>query len=337
MRSIGALLASAALAVLPVCALASTPKPPRAPKPPLPSTRSASNVSYSSAVLSGVVDPRGTETSYYFQYGPTIAYGAQTATVGVGSGTTGVKVSQPISGLQLGTVYHYHLVAVSSAGPIDGQDRTFTTKQIPLRFVIVKASRADVFGSPFTVAGTLTGTDAANRQVVLQADPFPYLGAFTDVGVPESTNAQGGFSFSVPSVAQTTKLRVSTVNDAMPAYSPVVTEHVAVLVTLHAHATRSPGLVRLEGTVTPAEAGAPVVFQRMRPTRGPAGVAGTVVKSATGRVSRFSAVVSIRRSGLYRALVKISNGKQVSGSSRTILLHAAPVVHRPHRVHARRR
>ncbi len=312
-----------------------TPKPPRAPTPPLPTTGGASDVSYSSAALTGVVDPRGTETSYYFQYGLTTAYGAQTPTVAVGGGTAGVKVSQSIAGLQLGATYHYRLVAMSSAGPADGQDRTFTTKQVPLKFVIDTAATPDVYGSPFTVAGTLTGTSAANHQVILQANPFPYLGSFTDVGAPVSTNAQGGFSFRVPGISQTTQLRVGTL-DAPPTYSQVVTEHVAVLVTLRARPTRSRGLVRLEGTVEPAEVGAPVMFQRLRATRGPAGAGSTVVKRGTAGVSRFSAVVSVRRSGLYRALVKVSNGKQVSGSSRTVFLHAPPVVHKAHRAHVRR-
>jgi hypothetical protein len=312
------------------------PKPPRAPTPPLATTGGASDVSYSSASLTGTVTPRGTETSYYFQYGLTTAYGAQTPTVAAGSGTVGVKVSQPIAGLQLGVVYHYRLVAVSAVtGTAVGQDRTFTTKQVPLKFVINETATPDVFGSPFTVTGTLTGTGAANHQVILQANPFPYLGAFTNVGTPESTNAQGGFSFRVPGISQTTELRVSTL-DALPTYSQVATEHVAVLVTLRARATKSRGLVRLEGTVAPSEVGAPVTFQRMRPSRGPAGAGSTVVKRGTASVSRFSAVVSIRRGGSYRALVKVSNGRQVSGSSRTVFLHAPPIVHKAHRAHGRR-
>jgi hypothetical protein len=326
--TLGALLASVAL-TLPCASQAVTPKPPHPPKPPpaakppLATTGSTSDVSYSSAALTGVVDPHGVETSCYFQYGPTTAYGSQTPSENAGSGTVGVKVSRPIGGLQLGATYHYRLVAVSSAGPGDGQDRTFTTKQIPLKFVITKTATADVFGSPFTVAGTLTGTGAAHHQVILQANTFPYLGAFTDLGAPVSTGAEGGFTFRVPSISQTTELRVQTL-DALPTYSQVVTEHVAVRVTLHAHATKSPGLVRLEGTVAPSEVGATVVFQRLRPSRGPAGVGSAVIGRGTARVSRFSAVVDIRRSGYYRALVRVTNGRQVGGTSRTILLHGAP-------------
>jgi hypothetical protein len=323
---------AAATALAPLSLAASAPKPPRAPRPPLPSTGGATDVSDTTAALTGAVNPRGVETTYYFQYGPTTAYGAQTPAVAAGAGTASVKVSQPVAGLQLGTLYHYRLVAVSSAGPADGQDRTFTTRQVPLRFVLAGPTVPDVFGSSFTVTGTLTGTGGAGRQVVLQANPFPYLGAFADLGAPQTTNAAGGFSFRVPSIAQTTKLRVRTL-DAVPTYSPVVTERVAVAVTLRARPTGTPGVVRLEGTVAPAEPGAQVVFQRLRPLHGPAGAGATVVRRDTARLARFSAVVLIRRSGSYRALVRVTNGRQVTGSSRTVYLHGAPRARRWARRH----
>ena len=38
----------------------------------------AASVSYGSVTLTGLVNPHGSNTSYYFQYGPTRAFGAQT-------------------------------------------------------------------------------------------------------------------------------------------------------------------------------------------------------------------------------------------------------------------
>ncbi len=329
----GALLASVALTP-PLSSLAS-PKLPTS-KPPHASTGSALHVGESTVALNGTVNPRGLETSCYFQYGPTTAYGAQTPTAAAGSGSSGVKVSQAVSGLQPGTTYHYRIVATSSGGTAEGQDRAFTTKRIPLKFVIANASKVSAFGSPFSLAGTLSGTGGANHQVVLQASPFPYLSGFTDVGKPESTNAEGGFTLLLPSLSQNTELRVRTL-DAVPVYSQAATVHVAVLVTLRARPAHSRGLVRLSGTVSPSEVGAPVVFQWVRSGRTPLKVGSTVVGKGTASLSRFSATVSIRHGGYYRALVKVSNGRQVSGSSRTIVLHAAPVVHRAHRAHAHRR
>jgi hypothetical protein len=323
---VGALLAALALA-LPL----SSPATPKL-KPPHASTGSALHVGESTVSLNGAVNPHGRETTCYFQYGPTTAYGAQTPTAAVGSGTATVKVSQAVSGLQQGTVYHYRIVAVNSMNPsetVAGEDRTFTTKRIPLKFVIVKGAEVSTFGNSFSLSGTLSGTGGAGHQVVLQSSPFPYLGGFTDIGTPVSTNAAGGFSLRAPSLSRNTELRVRTL-DPVPTYSQVVTVHVAVAVSLHAQGT-SQGQVRLGGTVTPAQVGAQVVFQWIRSGRPPVKVGSTVVRRGSASASRFSAAVRIRHGGYYRALVKVSNGRQVSGSSRTILLRAAPVVHKVRR------
>ncbi len=242
----GALLASVALALaLPLSSPATkTPKS----KAPHASTGSARHVSGSSAELTGNVNPRGQETSYYFQYGPTIAYGIQTPTTAAGGGTGGVKVSQVVSGLQVGATYHYRLVAVNAAAETtDGRDRTLTTrtaghghgstpKPLALKFVVPKERTVEPYGSPFSLAGTLSGPGGAGQQVVLQASPFPYEGDFSDLGSPGTTSARGAFSLRVPSVSQSTKLRVSTLGSPT-VYSRVVTVQVSVLVTLRARPT----------------------------------------------------------------------------------------------------
>jgi hypothetical protein len=338
-----ALLASAALAlagvalVLPLSsqATAKAPKPPKL-KPPHAATERAVHAGETTVELDGTVNPHGMETTCYFQYGTTTAYGAQTPTAVVGSGTTGVKVSQAISGLQGGTTYHYRIVATSSGGTSDGVDRTFITKRIPLKFVIVKASKATTFGSPFSLTGTLSGAGGAGHQVMLQASTFPYLTGFSDVGTPVSTNVAGSFTLTAPNLTQTTELRVRTL-DAPPIYSQIVKVKIAVLVTLTARPGGKTGYVRLSGTVAPTVPGAPVELQWVKPTGKTVTVGSTVVKRGTARTSRFSAVVRIRHSGYYRALVRVSNGRQVSGSSRTVMLRAAPVVHKKRRVHGHRR
>ncbi len=89
-------------------------------------TGSASNVTTSSAVLKGTVNPNGLATTYYFQYGTSTRYGKQTSTRTAGSGTTTQSVSASISGLAPGTTYHYRLVGVYAGGTSDGADKTFT-------------------------------------------------------------------------------------------------------------------------------------------------------------------------------------------------------------------
>ena len=312
----------AALIALPSSSQAAT----TVAKPPSAITQGATQVSGSSATLAGIVDPHGTESSCYFQYGPTTAYGAQTPTAAVGNGTVQVRVTQAISALEADATYHYRLVAISSAGTIvDGPDRVFTTKKTPLKLKIARLLEPVVFGSTFTIEGALTGTNAGNRQVVLQGSPFPYLASFANISTPTTTEASGAFKLSATSPPLNTELRVVTL-ETPPASSQVIVVHVAVRVTLHQRPTRSRGYVRLYGTVTPAVVGAPVSFQLLRPGLGSVTVSGTITKRGTSRVARFSSVVFIRhgRGGAYRALVRMTNGKLVSGSSSPVLLHSAP-------------
>jgi len=253
-----------------------------------------------------------------FQYGATSGYGGQTPLAPAGNGTISIKLSQTITGLQPGTTYHYRIVAVNGAGTANGGDRTFKTASVPLSVQIVGVPNPVVFGNPFLVEGHLSGTGATNHEVVLQANPFPYLAGFQNVGNPEITNGAGGFSFPYLGLLENAQLRVVTVGGSVVT-SPVVVESVAVRVSFHARRARRRGYVRLYGTVTPAEVGALVGFQLLQPGNS-VNEGGTVVKAGTSNVSQFSRVVRVRRPGLYRALVKVSDGAHVSNYSEPILV-----------------
>ena len=293
----------------------------QAAAPPLPSvyTGGASNITFSSAIVSGGVNAKGQATNYVFQYGTTSGYSAQTPLAPAGNGTISIKVSQGIAGLQPATVYHYRVVAISPAGTTDGTDHTFMTKDIPLSVQIVGSPNPVVFGDPFFVEGTLSGTGAASHEIVLQAKPFPYLGGFKTVGNPEVTNSAGGFSFPLLSLLENAQLRVMTVGKPV-VVSPVVVESVAVRVSFHVRRARRRGFVRLFGTVAPAEVGALVGFQLLRPGKS-VNEGGTSVTAGSSTVSRFSAVVRLPHRGLYRALIKVSNdGGHVSNYSEPVLI-----------------
>ncbi len=296
--------------------------PPVSPKPPFVHTGGTggpTGVSTTSATLKGSVTPRGLETGYFFQYGTTTAYGAQTPTEPAGSGTAEVKVSQPITGLAPGTSYHYRIVAASAAGTTDGGDAVFTTKKIPLTFTIAATPKRVVFGSSFSVSGVLSGTGAANHELVLQSNPFPYLSGFKATGNPTTTNASGNFSFSVANLTENTELRVATL-ETPPVHSGALIEHVAVRVSLRLRSTGRAGFVRMYGTVAPASTDARVTFQLVRRGLQPLTVASTGLKQARTGESRFSHVVRIRRSGFYRAFLQTNGGKHVSGYSRVVLI-----------------
>jgi hypothetical protein len=290
-----------------------------APGAPTTNGASVSNLTFSSVVLNGLLNPHGQATNYYFQYGPTSGYGAQTPLAPAGSETTQIKVSQPVGGLQPLTIYHYRLVVTSPAGTAMSLDHTFTTPKIPLSLQIVGVPNPVPFGEPFLLEGTLTGTGSASHAIVLQAKLFPFTAGFKTVGNPELTNASGAFSFPVVGLGENAQLRVVTVGKPT-VVSPVITENVAVRVTFHARRTHRHGRWRLYGTVTPAEAGALVGFQRLVPGGRTVNAGGTVVRSGTTTTSSFSRIMRVPHRGVYRALVKVADGAHVSAYSLPVLI-----------------
>jgi hypothetical protein len=122
-RFIGALAGCAALG-LSVTAVASAATP-------TATTGTATAISQTTAVLHGHVDPHGVDTDFFFNYGPTIAYGATGIPHSAGAGTVARAVAEMVTGLEPGTVYHYEIAAVSATGTVFGTDVTFTTAGSP--------------------------------------------------------------------------------------------------------------------------------------------------------------------------------------------------------------
>jgi hypothetical protein len=273
------------------------------------STGAAQQVSYDSAVLTGTVNPRGSATSYYFQYGPTTQLGGQTAIADAGAGTGAVKVSVPVSGLQPLTAYYFRLVAVNGAGATSGGYRTLLTTKMPLSVQIRSSPNPVPYGATIVIQGMLTGTENDNREVELLADSFPFTAGFQAVENPELTDATGAFSFPLLALTESTRFEVMTVTTP-PVVSPVAVENVAVRVVSHVARARRPHHVRVYGTVTPAENGMQVGVLREVHGHGVLmGGTGLLARGATS--SKFSVVVPARP-GVYRVLVRVTSGAQVS-------------------------
>ena len=117
---------------------------------PTVTTGAATSISTSSAVLNGVVDPKGAATTYYFQYGTTAAFGAQTTTVSIEGSSSSVKGT--LTALLYGTTYYYQLVATNSGGTTSGYTLTFTTLPLPPTVTTKPASNVS------TTSAYLNGT-----------------------------------------------------------------------------------------------------------------------------------------------------------------------------------
>ncbi len=88
-----------------------------------------SNVGSGSAKLTAQIDPEGSDTTYRFEYGTSVAYGQNLPSpdghVGASSSPSSVQVSP--QGLTPGTVYHFRTVALSANGETTSADASFST------------------------------------------------------------------------------------------------------------------------------------------------------------------------------------------------------------------
>jgi hypothetical protein len=101
---------------------------PDAVSAPLVTTEAATSVTSSTAILNGTINPKGANTTAYFEYGTTTAYGTTaTAALYSSNGSYPQSVSATVSNLQPGTTYHCRLVATNSQGTVNGGDASFNT------------------------------------------------------------------------------------------------------------------------------------------------------------------------------------------------------------------
>jgi hypothetical protein len=87
----------------------------------------ASDITDTGATLNGTVNPNGTDTQVYFEYGTTTSYGTTTAQQDIGSGSSPVPFNSALTGLQAGTTYNYRLVTVANGLTSTYANQTFTT------------------------------------------------------------------------------------------------------------------------------------------------------------------------------------------------------------------
>ena len=281
-------------------------------------TLGASKVTITTATLTGQVNPHGSPTTFYFQYGTTTAYGSRTPNVGVGSGTATGGVTAPIAGLGPNTKYHYRVVAHNPLGTTTGADRTFTTPKQPLGLALAANPNPVAFGAPSTLAGTLSGTGNAGRPIQLQQKPFPFTTAFANLGNAQLTNAQGGFAFALLSVPLTTQYRV-LVTDKPSIVSPILTVNVSVVVgtrTTRTHVHRG-GHVHFSGTLHPGVANIPIAIQKLNAKNHWVTISGSITR--TGGI--YGKTVRIRRGGSYRVYAGASGGTFAPGAGRKVRIH----------------
>src|SRR3989344_313278 len=104
------------------------PNPPPTGSAPAISTTAATDVSRTTAILNGRVDPNSSSTSYWFEYGESTDLGNVTQLQSAGSGSVSVPASVSISDLAPQTKYYFRLNAQNQFGTVNGATMSFTTQ-----------------------------------------------------------------------------------------------------------------------------------------------------------------------------------------------------------------
>ncbi len=298
--------------LLPAAALAAAPKA---------TTGGVTAITPSTATLHGSIDPNGTATNYVFQYGTTKLYGGTTPSTGAGKGNSARKVAAAIAGLAPATTYHYRVVALRGSTVYPGADKTFKTKRQPLGVSLAATPNPIRAGRAVTLAGVLSGTGNSGRQVVLQANPWPYTTGFVNQGNPQVTGSDGSFSFPILSVAVDTQYRVLMV--ARPdVVSPIAVLGTTVKVTRHAKVFRGVhrGRIHFWGTLKPGEDAALVQIQKLRSGNWIT-IAQTGSKHTSKGFSRYSKRIKQKHGGRYRVVAVDTTGAHSPSTSHSVRRH----------------
>ena len=96
---------------------------------PIVQTDSTTAPYISTVVVNGTVNPKGSETTFWFEYGLTAELGAVTGFQLAGSGNALLPISALISNLQPFTKYYFRLNANNQFGTTNGEIMNFTTKK----------------------------------------------------------------------------------------------------------------------------------------------------------------------------------------------------------------
>jgi hypothetical protein len=166
------------LALATAAALALTPSLAAAAPPQIGSIW-VTEVSAGSATFHGEIDPEGIVSTYRFEYATDQAYaekgftGASKAPAGgsgnAGSGSVFITVTQHVSALRSGTLYHYRLVAANPSGSTTSEPLTFTTQEISGAFALPDNRGWELVSPADKNGGAIQGPEEIHGGGVIQA------------------------------------------------------------------------------------------------------------------------------------------------------------------------
>jgi hypothetical protein len=274
------------------------------------------------------VNPNGTATTWYVEYGTSTSYGSKTSSVSAGSATSSVAISATLTGLKPGTSYHYRVVATSSGGTARGADGLLTTSAAPQA---VTGAASEVTPTSATLNGTVNPSSRATSWY------FEY-GTSTSYGTKTPTKDAGSGTSPVAVSAQVTGLttgrtyhfRLVATSDAGTSRGAdqTLVSSASPTVTTKAASSVKDSSATLNASVNPNGQATTAFFEY-----GPSTSYGSKTAAKSVGSGRSPTNVSIPVTGLapgvvYHVRIVASNAVGTSsGSDQTFATTGPPVVH----------
>jgi DNA-binding beta-propeller fold protein YncE len=161
------------------------------PEPPVIASQASLSVTQRTAIMQATINPRESNTTYRFEWGPSTTYGTTVPVpdAGIGAGVSDVNVGQQLAGLQPGTTYHFRVVATNSGGTTDGSDATFITR-LPVPPSVATGVAETVTQNAASITGSV---DPHGFHTTYEFD----LGADTSYGTRVFGDAGSGISLQL--------------------------------------------------------------------------------------------------------------------------------------------
>jgi len=187
--------------------------------PPAVTVDGATQITDTSATISGTVNPNGLPTGIFVRWGTTPAYSQSGPPSDVAPLNTPVAVSAAMIGLSPSTTYHYQLAATNAAGSGYSTDMTLTTSAAVLQPpTVFTRSATAVTATSATIAGTVNPNGLPTTYYFHWGNNTAYGNVVAPVSVP----------------AQSTPLDVSA---GLTGLSPGTTYHYQLVATNNAGTT----------------------------------------------------------------------------------------------------
>jgi hypothetical protein len=295
---------------------------------PAASTGPVTAVAPTTTTVSGSVNPNGSATTWYVEYGTSSTYGTKTTSMSAGSGTTSSAVSASLASLKPGTTYHYRFVATSSAGTGHGADGILTTSSAP-------AAATSGATSVALTSATLNGTvDPSGRPTTWYFE----LGTTTSYGskTPVKDGGSGSGATAVAAVVsgltagRTYHFRLVATSDAGTSHGSdrTFTSSAAPTVATTPASSVADTSARVNGTVNPNGQATTVSFEYGTSTSYGTKTPAASVGGGTSTRSVSAAVTGLAAGATYHVRVVAANALgTASGSDQTFTTPGPPAAH----------